>query len=138
MNTHCLRLAPGQDLKRELERITTEMQWSAAFILTGIGSLTTASIRFADADRIETVEGPLEILSLGGTLSLDGSHIHILVADSVGASQGGHLKEGAMIRTTAEIVIGVLSEWQFSRKLDPETGCQELTVEHLAKPGSSG
>ncbi len=128
MTTHSLRLRPGQDLKRELDRLAVERNWSAAFLLTGIGSLTSAAIRFADAEAVEILEGPWEILSLAGTLSPDGSHVHVLVADAQGLPRGGHLKEGATIRTTAEIVIGVLSDEEFAREQDLETGCAELVI----------
>jgi predicted DNA-binding protein with PD1-like motif len=35
---------------------------------------------------------------------------------------GGHLCPGSLVRTTAELVIGLLKEWQFRRELDPATG----------------
>lgn len=135
MTTYCLRLTPGQDLKRELDGLVKAKKWSAACILTGVGSLSLAAIRFANAHTVEMIEGPLEILSLAGTLSRDGSHIHILVSDGNGIPIGGHLKEGAIINTTAEIVIGILSEWDFTRKADLETGCAELTVRLSGRAG---
>tara|TARA_R110002096_G_scaffold104771_15_gene230746 strand:- start:2618 stop:2995 length:378 start_codon:yes stop_codon:yes gene_type:complete len=118
-------------LKRELDGLIENRKWPAACVVTGIGSLRTAAIRFAEAETAEILEGPFEIISLGGTLSRDGSHLHILVSDHHGMAKGGHLKEGAIINTTAEIVLGILPEWEFTRKLDPETGCAELTVEEL-------
>lgn len=135
MTTFCLRLTPGQDLKRELDGLVEANKWPAACILTGVGSLRPAAIRFASAHTVEMIEGPLEIISLSGTLSRDGSHIHVLVSDRNGFPKGGHLKEGAIVNTTAEIVIGVLPEWDFSRKADPETGCAELTVRLSGRAG---
>ncbi len=41
---------------------------------------------------------------------------------------GGHLCVGSLVRTTAELVIGLLPEWQFSRKLDLATGYAELQI----------
>jgi predicted DNA-binding protein with PD1-like motif len=35
---------------------------------------------------------------------------------------------GSLVRTTAELVIGLLPEWQFSRKLDLTTGYPELRI----------
>jgi predicted DNA-binding protein with PD1-like motif len=32
------------------------------------------------------------------------------------------------VRTTAELVIGLLTEWQFRRELDPATGHAELRI----------
>lgn len=127
MTPYCLRLTPGQDLKRELDRLYNRHAWPAACVLSGIGSLTRAAIRFADEPSARMLAGPLELLSLGGTLSPQGSHLHLTVAGSDGQVMGGHLKEGATIRTTAEIIVGILDGWEFTRNYDPDTGFPELT-----------
>jgi predicted DNA-binding protein with PD1-like motif len=41
---------------------------------------------------------------------------------------GGHVKEGCVVHTTAELVIGELEEFIFARELDRETGFDELVV----------
>ena len=41
---------------------------------------------------------------------------------------GSHLCAGSLVRTTAELVIGLLPEWRFSRELDPATGYAELRI----------
>jgi uncharacterized protein len=41
---------------------------------------------------------------------------------------GGHLCPGSLMRTTAELVLGLLPEWRFSRELDPATGYAELRI----------
>lgn len=64
--------------------------------------------------------------------SLSPAHLHIAVADSSGAVIGGHLCAGSLVRTTAELVIGLLPEWRFSRKLDPATGYAELQISRQA------
>ncbi|MCH7228808.1 PPC domain-containing DNA-binding protein [Haloferula sp. A504] len=128
METFPLRLPPGADLKAALDALVIEKGWSAAVVLTGIGSLDLATIRFADRDVATPISGPLEILSLGGTLSAGGSHLHIAVSDGDGRVVGGHLKEGATVRTTAEIVMGILPGWEFCREMDPATGYLELSV----------
>lgn len=129
MQSYPLRLGPGSDLKAELDQLVLTEKWSAACIVSGIGSLSSAAIRFASQSEPEILAGPLEIVSLAGTLSPDGSHIHILVSDAEGSARGGHLKEGSVIRTTAEIVLGILPEWEFARITDPETGFPELKIE---------
>ena len=87
-----------------------------------------AELRFAGAAAATTIRGDLEILSLSGTLSPDGAHLHIAVANSSGAVIGGHLCPGSLVRTTAELVIGLLPEWQFRRERDPATGYAELAI----------
>jgi predicted DNA-binding protein with PD1-like motif len=82
----------------------------------------------AGVTQATAFHGELEILSLSGTLSPDGAHLHIAVADSQGAVIGGHLCAGSLVRTTAELVIGLLPDWRISRELDPATGYPELRI----------
>jgi hypothetical protein len=99
-------------------------------VITCAGSLANALIRFADDEEVTRVPGPLEIISLSGTIaSFGGSHLHIAIADADGRVMGGHLKEGSIIRTTAELVVGVLDGYAFHREIDPETGFAELVVD---------
>ena len=74
------------------------------------------------------VQGPLEIVSLVGTLSPDGVHLHAAVSDSQGRVTGGHLKSGSLIHTTAEIVVGELVGREFRRQPNEETGYPELVI----------
>ena len=123
-----LRLTPGADLRRVLEAWMGEQQEQAGCMLSAAGSLSVAQLRFAGAAEATTIHGELEILSLSGTLSPDGAHLHLAIADSSGAVIGGHLCAGSLVRTTAELVIGLLPEWRFSRELDPATGYPELRI----------
>jgi predicted DNA-binding protein with PD1-like motif len=93
-----------------------------------------ARLRLAGAAEATAIRGDLEILSLAGTLAPDGAHLHIAVADNAGAVLGGHLCAGSLVRTTAELVVGLLPEWRFSRELDPATGWAELRISPRA-PG---
>jgi predicted DNA-binding protein with PD1-like motif len=47
----------------------------------------------------------LEIVSITGTLCADGSHIHVSLAKASGEVVGGHLMDGCLVDTTAEIVL---------------------------------
>lgn len=123
-----LRLQPGKDLRQALEAWMGEQPAQAGCVITAVGSLSVARVRFAGAAEATVIRGDLEILSLSGTLSADGAHLHIAVADSQGAVIGGHLCAGSLVRTTAELVIGLLPEWLFSRELDPATGYAELQI----------
>jgi predicted DNA-binding protein with PD1-like motif len=123
-----LRLQPGDDLRRALEVWMGEQQEQAGCLISAVGSLSLAQLRLAGATQATAIHGELEILSLSGTLSPDGSHLHIAIADSSGTVIGGHLCAGSLVRTTAELVIGLLPEWQFSRKLDLASGYAELQI----------
>lgn len=137
METYPIRLGPGEDLKAALDALVAEKGWNAACVLTGIGSLRQVAIRFANVPQAEIRPGPWEIISLGGTLSPNGSHLHLLVADGQGTALGGHLKEGSPVHTTAEIVVGILEDWEFSREVDSATGFPELSVRKAAVPVDS-
>jgi uncharacterized protein len=64
-----------------------------------------------------------------GTFSPDGAHLHISISDTQGDTYGGHLQEGALVYTTAEIVLADLEEHNFNRRLDTETGYDELYID---------
>lgn len=123
-----LRLQPGDDLRQALETWMGEQEELAGCVISAIGSLSVAELRFAGAAAATTIHGELEILSLSGTLSPDGAHLHIALADSKGAVFGGHLSPGSLVHTTAELVLGLLAEWQFRRERDPATGYAELAI----------
>ena len=123
-----LRLPPGADLRRALETWMGKQQEQAGCLISAVGSLSLAQLRLAGATQGTAIHGELEILSLSGTLSPDGAHLHLAIADSSGAVIGGHLGAGSLVRTTAELVIGLLPEWRFSRELDPATGYPELRI----------
>lgn len=127
MQTLVLRLNPGDDLRASLDSALRRSGSDAAFVVSGIGSLSRASIRFAGAPTPTRIEGDLEILTLAGSLSPDGSHLHISVSDAEGRVFGGHAAPGCIVRTTAEILVAVLPDWQFARTLDPLTGYAELS-----------
>lgn len=125
---HAFRLKPGFDLRESLEQWINENGIEAAAIVTCVGSLSTATLRMANDKTTTTLQGPFEIVSLLGTLSINGSHCHMAIADSTGRVVGGHVAYGCKIYTTAEIVITVLTEAVFLRLADAETGCRELVV----------
>ena len=128
-----LLLTPGDDLRQALETWMGEQQEQAGCLISAVGSLSVAQLRLAGAAEATVINGELEILSLSGTLSPDGAHLHIAVADRRGTVIGGHLCAGSLVRTTAELVIGLLPDWQFSRELDPATGYPELRITPQAR-----
>jgi len=130
MKTYSIRLLPNQDLMEELEKVVVKYNIKAGCIISCLGSLKKAHLRMPGGKTFQHFEGLFEILCLNGTLSVNGSHLH--VAMSVfpdGNVLGGHLLEkGCIINTTAEIVIGVLENVEFNRKMDQNTGFEELEV----------
>ncbi len=134
VQAHALRLGPGQDLRQALQAYAAAHQLRAAALLTCVGSLTTVSLRLANQSGATTRSGHFEIVSLVGTVSATGgSHLHLSVADSTGATFGGHLLEGCRIYTTAEIVLAELPALDFTRAPDPVTTWNELVVQKRAE-----
>jgi len=125
---HVLRLTPGQDLRVSLNNFVKQHDIRAGWIVTCAGSLTDYSLRYANQQQAATGKGHFEIVSLTGTLSVNGSHLHMSIADSTGTTIGGHLLDGNTIYTTAEIVIGTSNVLEFTREKDGTTPWEELQV----------
>ncbi|WP_206603027.1 PPC domain-containing DNA-binding protein [Leptolyngbya ohadii] len=131
MQVAALRLKPGEDLRRSLERFVKDHSLEAACVVTCVGSLRRVVLRLANQSEGTVYEGHFEIVSLVGVMSCHGSHYHLAIGDRTGQTFGGHLLEGCTIYTTAEIVIGILSDLRFRREFDPESGYRELAIEEF-------
>jgi predicted DNA-binding protein with PD1-like motif len=55
--------------------------------------------------------------------------LHISIADKTGKVLGGHMMDGCVVNTTAEVVIASLPGLAFRREYDARTGFKELCVE---------
>ena len=126
--SHALRLWPGQDLRAGIQQYINNHQIKAGWIITCAGSLTAYHIRFANASEGTKGSGHFEIVSLTGTLSQNGSHMHISISDSTGKTIGGHLLEGCKVYTTAEIILAESSKYLFTRQKDGSTPWEELHI----------
>lgn len=133
MQTYSFRLRPSQDLKAELDAFVTQHRIEAGAVLTCVGSLTDVTLRLANQDGPSGWQGHFEIVSLVGTLSVNGSHLHLSVSDSTGRTIGGHLLAGCKIYTTAEIVVGIMPGLRYIREPDPTFGYRELVVRKKRK-----
>jgi predicted DNA-binding protein with PD1-like motif len=130
---HATRFTPGTDLKPAITAFVKANHITAGAILSSVGSLSSLNIRLAGAQpehqpALEKEE-EFEIVSLNGTVGLDGMHLHISVSDRQGNVIGGHLKDGCIVKTTVELGIIADPDQQFARKPDLETGFDELVVE---------
>jgi uncharacterized protein len=132
MKQLAFRLKPGQLLKEEMERRVQENGVKAGVLLSIVGSLECAMLRMAGSTKDQPIVKawivPLEIVSGTGTFSEDGCHIHVSLSDAEGNVIGGHLKDGCVVKTTAEVVIGIFEDVSFKRVMDDETGFPELEI----------
>ena len=124
------RLTQGADLKAVIQAMVRQHGITAGSLASCVGCLTTINLRLAGADATLVRHGPFEIVSIMGTLTPDHQHIHIAVADDKGSVFGGHLLEGNIIGSTAELIIHSYSQLRFSREFDPATGYTELLIKN--------
>lgn len=132
MKTLPVRLLPGQDLRAALEAAVQAQNCRAAFVLSGIGSLSTAGIRLAGAAHPTRLTGSMEILTLSGTVATAGdktaSHMHMAISTATGQVIGWHVAPGCIVLTTAEVLLALLPDWHFTREPDAVTGYDELVI----------
>lgn len=129
MQTIVKRLKPDQEIFAEIEALCLTEIIEAGVILSLVGSVKRAALRFANQENASEIEGPHEIVSVTGTVSKTGCHIHMSISNSEGTTIGGHLLPGAIVYTTVELVILDMSEsHSFTRSLCPLSGFEELTV----------
>jgi len=119
-----------------IEQYAKDQGIDAGVIVSMVGSFQTAAIRFAGRPQPTVLKGPFEIVSVTGTLSDEGAHVHLAIADENGKVLAGHMSKGSIVNTTVELVIlNISSEWRFERVVDPVTGDKELKcVPKNAKP----
>ncbi|EJN6829521.1 PPC domain-containing DNA-binding protein [Vibrio cidicii] len=129
INILVTRLTRGDDLKKVLAEIVTQHSISAGSIASCVGSLSALNIRLAGAEQTLSLEAPFELVSLMGTLTAKHQHVHIAVSDTQGRVWGGHLLEGCLIDTTAELIIHHYPGLVFQRAFDEQTGFSELVVD---------
>lgn len=132
-STYAFRLKPGEDLKDGIEKVIKEKAIKAGWVATCVGSLTDYTIRFANQTEGSKGSGHFEIVSLVGTISINGSHLHISISDSTGKTIGGHLIPGCKVYTTAEIVLRETDKYEFTREKDGSTPWEELQVKEKKK-----
>lgn len=129
--THCFRLTRGQDLFDDIAEYAKQHNIRAAVVLSAVGCVYAYRIRDASGVNMREGEMRAEILSLMGTVSQSGLHIHIGLAGEDTLAFGGHLTQGCKVNTTAEIVLLEIEDTLFTRELDASTGYDELVIKQL-------
>lgn len=131
--SHALRLKPGEDLKKSIQAFVEDHGIKAGWVASCAGSLTDYEIRFANKATASKGSGHFEIVSLSGTLSSNGSHLHLSISDGTGRTIGGHLLEGCRVYTTAEIIIQSSPDLEFTREKDGTTDWPELQIKETPR-----
>ena len=128
MKTHVFRLRRGSDLLKALQEYARTRRIAAGTVVSGVGCVTRARVRDASGVTVRELNEPLEIVSLMGTLSAARTHLHIALAREDLTVLGGHLMEGCIVNTTAEVVLLELDGVRFGAEGDGETGYDELAI----------
>jgi predicted DNA-binding protein with PD1-like motif len=124
-----LRLGPGTDLRRALDAYVFPDGARSGFVVAGLGSLSDPRLRFAAQERETPIPGPVELVSISGSLSESGAHVHVVLATAQGRVLVGHLCYGSEVRTTAELLVVQTQGFRLSRQVDAVTGYKELAVQ---------
>jgi len=122
------RLKYGDDLKKEIEKLCYENNVTSAAVISSVGCVYKATIRLADGATIKEYNDNYEILSVNGTVSKNGSHLHICFSDKNSDTFGGHLCYNTLVNTTCELVIVSIDNYSFIREYDEKTGYDELII----------
>ena len=125
---HCFRLTRGDDLYQSIEAYAKTHHIAAGVILSGVGCVSRWEVRDASGVNIQCGEENVEIVSLMGTVSENGCHLHISFSREDLSVFGGHLREGCLVNTTAEIVIEEIDGVCFTREPDAQSGYDELVI----------
>jgi uncharacterized protein len=132
------RLDHGAEIVGQITDIAGDLKIKAAYI-SAVGALTRAEIGFYDQAaheyRAAAVEGPVEIASCSGNISLlEGRpfvHAHAVLSDGSGRTFAGHLVRGSIF--AAELFLLEMPGAELHRMPDPVTGLKLWGEERDAK-----
>lgn len=128
---YIFRLTKGMDLKKEIIKFCEDNNIKAGIIGACVGCCYEINFRLAGGDDFYHNEADYEIVSMTGTISEDGVHIHVSFSDREGNTVGGHLTEGCLVNTTAEVCIIEIGNYKLAREYDEDTGYKELVIEKI-------
>ena len=103
-----LHLQAGSDVRRSLEQLALEHN-AGGFVLSVVGNLSQAAFACPGKSAPTVLAGELEIITLQGTISPDGVHLHLSFSDASCQVLGGHLEHGTLVLRGADLLVGLLS-----------------------------
>jgi len=102
-----LHLDPGSDVRRSIEQLA-QQQGVSGFVLSVVGNLAQAAFQCPGKSRPTVLGGELEIITLQGTFSPAGVHLHLSFSDAECQVWGGHLEPGSLVLKGADLLLGCL------------------------------
>ena len=122
-----LKLAPGSDLRLSLEELA-QRDGISGFVLGVVGNLTKASFQCPGQADPTVLEGDLEVITLNGTFSPEGVHLHLSLSDGACQVWGGHLEPGTIVQKGVDLLIGVIDQSEGSSAAPSSTPRLEIAV----------
>jgi glutaredoxin-related protein len=107
MRTLPLHLEAGSDVRQSLEALAHE-QGAQGYVLSVVGNLSAAVFQCPGKPAPTRLRGELEIITLSGTLSPEGVHLHLSFSDGDCRVWGGHLEPGTLVLRGADLLLGFL------------------------------
>ncbi|MEI6032539.1 MAG: DUF296 domain-containing protein [Synechococcaceae cyanobacterium ELA739] len=126
-----LHLGPGSDLRHSLEQLAIEQQ-ASGFVLGVVGNLSQAAFQCPGQAAPTLLQGDLEIITLNGTLSPQGVHLHLSLSDGSCQVWGGHLEHGTLVLKGADLLVGLLTS---QKTPEAPVAAPEPLVEIAVLPG---
>lgn len=129
-----VRLFPGEDIHRELQRVCNKHRVETAVVLSGIGQLKQFRLGYyrAKGDYAPAeFEDAHELLSLTGNVTKQEGeyifHLHAVLGDEDKYAIGGHLIAG-IVEVTNELVL-LKADLKAKRILEAATGLKGMFLE---------
>ena len=127
MQTLPLKLAPGSDLRLSLEELA-QRDGISGFVLGVVGNLTRASFQCPGQAEPTVLEGDLEVITLNGTFSPEGVHLHLSLSDGACQVWGGHLEPGTIVQKGVDLLIGVLEQREGRPARQPAAAAPRIEI----------
>lgn len=125
-----MRMLPGTDVLHQIREFVNKHKIDAAVVVSAVGSTGTTMLRPAGLPEPRKFEGKFEVVSFTGTIGPSSHHLHMSISDPECHVYGGHVMPGCVVRTTFEVVLGLLEGLQFNRPKDVRTGYDELSIDN--------
>lgn len=126
LETVIVGLAPGDLLLESLQEAIRSNDIRNGMVVSGIGTLKKCTMHyvthtgFPPADKLYTLQKPMELLSVSGLIADYEPHLHIVVSVMDREVYAGHLEPGSEVLYLAEIAILKCNGLNMTRVQDPE------------------
>jgi predicted DNA-binding protein with PD1-like motif len=135
VRTMMISFRRGDYVIEELRGLFRQEDIDAALITSGIGSLdicklhTITNTGLPPEERYLTLEGPIEVGSLQGSVAGGEPHIHVVVHDvDKDELHVGHLEDGSRCCFRLEMGLIVLEGVKTKRVIDPKTNLTDIVA----------